>query len=109
MGAQGWEGKEAHTTGWVFLKGLGCWVQSLGTFAVWRLQRVSRRVERSDLFPRKEIIYYFNREPEAEKATKRLLQWSRGWTLRGFTKAMVVEVKRQEQNEKDFRGRSHCK
>lgn len=52
------------------------------------------------MFLRKEIVYHLKREPEAGEATRKLLQWSRIWTVRAFTEVMAIGVKRWEQMRK---------
>lgn len=42
----------------------------------------------------------FEEKTEAGKATRQLLQWSRGWTVKALTKAMAVRMQRREQMRK---------
>ena len=95
---------EAQDAGWPDLKGLGCWVQSLDS-EQWSHQRVFRKVAWLDLFLRKEIVYHLKREPEAGEATRKLLQWSRRWTVRAFTDGYWgEEVGENEEDEEDLWG-----
>ena len=55
------------------------------------------------MFLRKEIVYHLKREPEAGEATRKLLQWSRRWTVRAFTEVMAIGVKRWEQMRKEVK------
>lgn len=84
---------EAQEAGWPVLKGLGCWVQSRDS-EQWSHYRVFRKVAQLDLFLRKEIVYHLKREPEAGESTRKVLQWSRRWTVRAFTEVMTIGVKR---------------
>lgn len=74
-----------------------CWVQSR-TLSSGAIIGVFRKVARLDLFLRKEIVYHLKRGPEAGEATRKVLQWSRRWTVRAFTEVMTIGVKKLEQH-----------